>query len=86
MNLSRCFHATLQLQGVPTLWGSFEIKNVRLMQKMLQQFSPAGNVKIAADPLFNQLVDDFEALPLKFMNFHGSSSMDKVNVTYAFVF
>lgn len=26
------------MQGVPTLWGSFEIKNVRLLQKMLHQY------------------------------------------------
>ena len=27
------------MQGVPTLWGSFEIKNVRLIQKMLYQYN-----------------------------------------------
>ena len=25
-------------QGVNTLWGSFEVKNTRLVKKMLQQF------------------------------------------------
>ena len=29
----------LSLQGVPTLWGSFEIKNVRLAKIMLRQLS-----------------------------------------------
>ncbi len=29
-------------QGVSTLWGSFEVKNTRLMQKMLQQFAGMG--------------------------------------------
>eukprot|EP00750_Incisomonas_marina_P007637 INCI15017.5.p2 GENE.INCI15017.5~~INCI15017.5.p2 ORF type:complete len:656 (+),score=82.53 INCI15017.5:118-2085(+) len=29
-------------QGVSTLWGSFEVKNTRLMQKMLHQFAGMG--------------------------------------------
>ena len=67
-------------QGVNALWGSFEIKNTRLMHKLLQQFSreplPVGKPE-AAEAL-NALADRFQNLPLYFMKFHGGSDVDDV--------
>lgn len=63
-----------------TLWGSFEIKNTRLMHKLMQQFSreplPVG--KPEALESLNALADRFEELPLYFMKFHGGSDVDDV--------
>jgi twinkle protein len=67
-------------QGINTLWGSFEIKNTRLMQKLLQQFSrqplPVGKPEMAE--ALNALADRFQSLPLYFMKFHGGSDVDDV--------
>jgi len=67
-------------QDVNTLWGSFEIKNTRLMHKLLQQFSrqplPVG--KPEAIESLNALADRFQELPLYFMKFHGGSDVDDV--------
>ena len=67
-------------QGINTLWGSFEIKNTRLLHKLLQQFSreplPVGKPEMA-DSL-NALADRFQSLPLYFMRFHGGSDVDEV--------
>jgi len=67
-------------QGVNTLWGSFEIKNTRLMHKLLQQFSreplPVGKPE-SIDSL-NALADRFQNLPMYFMKFHGGSDIDDV--------
>ncbi|XP_072882990.1 twinkle mtDNA helicase isoform X2 [Hemitrygon akajei] len=66
----------LCIQGVSTLWGSFEISNVRLAKIMLTQF--------AMQRLDNQLdsydewADKFENLPLFFMTFHGQQSIKSV--------
>ena len=63
-------------ENVPTLWGSFEIKNTRLLLKMLHQYQKKGlNIsKVGADVL----ADDFESLPLYFLNFHGSTALNQV--------
>jgi twinkle protein len=67
-------------QDINVLWGSFEIKNTRLMHKLLQQFSreplPVGQPE-KADKL-NAVADRFETLPLYFMKFHGGSDIDDV--------
>lgn len=63
-------------QGVNTLWGSFEIKNTRLIHKMLTQLagrSLAGDVKG-----FEAAADAFETLPMYFMRFFGSTDVDEV--------
>lgn len=63
-------------QGVSTLWGSFEIKNTRLMHKMLNQLagrSLQGDIKA-----FEGAADKFEALPMYFMRFFGSTDVDEV--------
>ncbi|XP_029466115.1 twinkle protein, mitochondrial isoform X2 [Rhinatrema bivittatum] len=62
----------LCIQGTNTLWGSFEISNVRLAKVMLTQF--------AMQRLEEQLetyeawADKFEELPLYFMTFHGQQN------------
>mmetsp|Transcript_68417 Transcript_68417/g.190188 ORF Transcript_68417/g.190188 Transcript_68417/m.190188 type:complete len:358 (-) Transcript_68417:362-1435(-) len=68
-------------QGVNTLWGSFEVKNTRLVKKMLQQYH--GNALIkpgTADVIdgIHAVADQFQQLPLYFMTFHGGSEVDQV--------
>ncbi|ETI36361.1 hypothetical protein F442_17360 [Phytophthora nicotianae P10297] len=63
-------------QGVSTLWGSFEIKNTRLMHKMLTQLAQknlSGDVRA-----FEAAADRFEALPMHFLRFFGSTEVDEV--------
>jgi len=66
------------MQGAPVLWGSFEIKTPRLLAKMLAQFNGEGELKFLAAERLDELYEDFEELPLSFMNFHGGTDMDKV--------
>lgn len=66
-------------EGAPTLWGSFEIKNNRLVHKMLQQSYKHGSLSNLSDTKLHQIANDFEALPLLFMNFHGSTAIDEVS-------
>jgi AAA domain len=67
-------------QGVNVLWGSFEIKNTRLMHKLMQQHAreplPTGDPAMI-DKL-TALADRFELLPFLFMKFHGGSDVDDV--------
>ncbi|KAJ1440893.1 hypothetical protein B484DRAFT_476558 [Ochromonadaceae sp. CCMP2298] len=64
-------------QGKPTLWGSFEIKNVRLMSKLLQQAHKQAPLhELDADRL-ERVMTDFEDLPLRFLNFHGATDIDQ---------
>jgi len=67
-------------QGVNTLWGSFEIKNTRLIHKMLQQFArePLQISNPDSEKKLNELADHFEGLPLYFLKFHGGSDIDEV--------
>ena len=69
-------------QDINVLWGSFEIKNTRLMHKLLQQFArqprPAGDPSMEAE--LNGLADRFEKLPMTFMKFHGGSDVDDVRL------
>ena len=63
-------------QRVPTLWGSFEIKNEVLASNMMMQMSGLDFTKeMTAFPYWS---DRFEELPLYFMSFFGSTSLDKV--------
>ena len=63
-------------QGVHTLWGSFEIRNVRLAKMMLQQFNMAA---LDADAgRFDAVADAFQQLPLYFLAFHGQQSVKAV--------
>ena len=63
------------------LWGSFEIKNTRLLHKLLTQHSRSAlpdNTDPNAKEKFNRLADRFENLPLHFLKFHGGSDIDEV--------
>ncbi|RWS07299.1 twinkle protein-like protein [Dinothrombium tinctorium] len=63
-------------QGVRTLWGNFELKNVRLMKLMLNQFAQLPLNKHIEQ--FDEYADKFEKLPMFFMKFHGEQSFDYV--------
>ncbi|TMW66541.1 hypothetical protein Poli38472_004306 [Pythium oligandrum] len=63
-------------QGVNTLWGSFEIKNTRLIHKMLTQL--AGKNLRGDVNAFEAVADKFEALPMYFLRFFGSTDVDEV--------
>lgn len=64
------------MQGVNTLWGSFEINNVRLAKIMLTQFA----VQRLEENLeqYDFWADKFEELPLYFMTFHGQQNIKYV--------
>ncbi|KAB0795922.1 hypothetical protein PPYR_09983 [Photinus pyralis] len=66
----------LAIQGVNTLWGSFEIRNVRLAKTMLQQM-----VGLPLDKnleKFDTFADEFEKLPMYYMTFHGQQAVKVV--------
>ncbi|KAG9298777.1 hypothetical protein G9A89_012845 [Geosiphon pyriformis] len=60
--------------GVSTLWGSFEIPNVRLAKKMLQQF--AGR-ELSPEEFFSA-TERFQQLPMYFLKFFGSTDLTTV--------
>ncbi|XP_029886171.1 twinkle protein, mitochondrial isoform X2 [Aquila chrysaetos chrysaetos] len=66
----------LCMQGVCTLWGSFEISNIRLAKIMLTQFA----LQRLEDQLelYDEWADRFEDLPLYFMTFHGQQNIKTV--------
>lgn len=66
----------LAMQGITTLWGSFEIRNTRLALTMLQQYALAPLTENL--DLFETLADEFERLPLYFLKFHGQESINVV--------
>lgn len=70
------FALDLCMQGVNTLWGSFEINNVRLAKIMLTQFA----MKRLEENLdqYDYWADKFEELPLYFMTFHGQQNIKAV--------
>ncbi|XP_069467764.1 twinkle mtDNA helicase [Ambystoma mexicanum] len=63
-------------QGVNTLWGSFEINNVRLAKIMLTQFA-AQRLEEQLDK-YDEWADKFEDLSLYFMTFHGQQNIKAV--------
>lgn len=63
-------------QGVNTLWGSFELNNVRLAKKMLNQFAQKNLEKHLAE--FDLWADKFSQVPLYFMRFHGGTEVEAV--------
>ena len=68
--------------GVPTIWGSFEIKNEILLKKLLMQYA---KVDLTEHPeLFNEFADQFEDLPLYLLKFFGSSDIDQILDTIDF--
>ncbi|KAI5735326.1 hypothetical protein M8J77_017041 [Diaphorina citri] len=66
----------LALQGVTTLWGSFEVQNKRLARIMLQQLVR----KPLLDNLdkFDEYSDWFKTLPMYFLTFHGPQPLKLV--------
>ncbi|XP_043240174.1 twinkle protein, mitochondrial-like [Amphibalanus amphitrite] len=66
----------LCMQGVNTLWGSFEINNTRLAKVMLHQLANCALDKHI--DRFDQAADEFEKLPMWFMTFHGQQSIPHV--------
>lgn len=66
----------LCMQGVNTLWGSFEIQNEKLAKIMLTQFSKTSLGNNMEE--FDLWADKFELLPLYFMTFHGEETMKNV--------
>lgn len=82
----------LCMQGVRTLWGSFEVRNARLAQVMIQQIATRPIVLDRSDAVPNnsRLVNEddeaaFEAaferlaaLPMHFMNSFGSTPLEAV--------
>ncbi|XP_049848452.1 twinkle mtDNA helicase-like [Schistocerca gregaria] len=64
------------MQGIPTLWGSFELHNVRLAKKLLNQFAKKSLEKNIQE--FELIADKFQELPIYFMRFHGSTELDQV--------
>lgn len=66
----------LASQGVNTLWGSFEVRNVRLARTMLQQY--VGQPLETHLTEFDSFADDFEKLPIYFLTFHGQQSIRNV--------
>jgi len=63
-------------QGINTLWGSFEIKNVRLVKAMMCQYSGL-NLETSISH-FNYWADKFDNLPLYFMSYFGAHSLNTV--------
>jgi twinkle protein len=67
-------------QDVNVLWGSFEIKNTRLIHKLMQQFVreplPTGDAAMVGN--LEAIADRFAQLPLYFLKFHGGSDVDDV--------
>lgn len=72
----------LACQGLPTLWGNFEMRNSKLCRTMLTQFAR----KNLADNLddFDRIADKFTKLPLYFMTYHGQEEFSNVMNTMKF--
>ncbi|XP_015242865.1 PREDICTED: twinkle protein, mitochondrial [Cyprinodon variegatus] len=70
------FALDLCMQGVNTLWGSFEINNVRLAKTMLTQFAMQRLEENLEQ--YDFWADKFEELPLYFMTFHGQQNIKTV--------
>lgn len=66
----------LAMQGVTTLWGSFEIRNTRLASTMLRQF--VGYPLDDKLQEFDHWATEFERLPMYFMTFHGQQPLKPV--------
>ncbi|CAF3376029.1 unnamed protein product [Rotaria socialis] len=66
----------LCLQGLSTLFGSFEIQTHRLAKVMLTQYSGL-NLSKNMD-VFDKFAEQFARIPMFFMTFHGQESIDKV--------
>jgi twinkle protein len=63
--------------GINTLWGSFEIKNTRLIKKMLTQLV-GYELEGRPHEHFDAAASRFEDLALYFMRFYGSTEVESV--------
>lgn len=63
-------------QGLRTLWGSFEVRNHRLVSSMMCQLA-GRDLRVSKDN-FDLYSERFQQLPMYFMNFFGSTSVDQV--------
>lgn len=45
---------------------------------MLTQYYGSGDLKLLTSEQLHKVLIDFEALPLRFMNFHGGSDIDQI--------
>ncbi|CRK91438.1 CLUMA_CG005110, isoform A, partial [Clunio marinus] len=71
----------LAIQGVNTLWGSFEIRNTRLASTLLRQFAGKPLLDVPSDENmleFEHYANAFEMLPIYFMTFHGEQQIKNV--------
>jgi len=66
----------LCMQGVNTLWGSFEVGNIRMARMLLKQFSLV-NLEEELDQ-FDKWADRFSKLPMYFTTFHGTAEVENV--------
>jgi twinkle protein len=68
------------MQGVPTLWGSFEVSNVRIAKLLMSQYyaRSTGKSPVGLVENFNEWADKFETLPLYFMRYFGSNPIERV--------
>ncbi|GAB0492116.1 hypothetical protein MMPV_003375 [Pyropia vietnamensis] len=68
------------VQGMPTLWGSFEIANSRLAATLLRQYVALTTRLPLADlsARYDDLADAFESLPMHFLNYHGATDVDAI--------
>jgi energy-coupling factor transporter ATP-binding protein EcfA2 len=70
----------LASQGVNTLWGSFEIRNPRLVKTLMKQYAAVLGVVLNEQhpEAFDYIADKFEDLPFNFLKFYGSSPVQEV--------
>jgi len=75
------------IQGVRTLWGSFEIKFSRLAKIMIQQISAAAGDKntnrtdfhdASTGDFDSNALDQLTRMPMHFMNMFGSNKIDEI--------
>ncbi|XP_037960945.1 twinkle protein, mitochondrial [Teleopsis dalmanni] len=66
----------LAVQGVSTLWGSFEIRNTRLASTLLRQYVGYSLENKLNE--FDHWASKFEKHPLYFMTFHGQQQLKVV--------
>eukprot|EP00698_Gefionella_okellyi_P009709 TRINITY_DN2488_c0_g4_i1.p1 TRINITY_DN2488_c0_g4~~TRINITY_DN2488_c0_g4_i1.p1 ORF type:complete len:652 (+),score=140.36 TRINITY_DN2488_c0_g4_i1:49-2004(+) len=71
------YSVDLCTSGVPTLFGSFEIKNTRVGRVMLTQL--AGRSLEGDSDAFNECANQLTAMPMHFMRFFGNADVNAVH-------
>ena len=62
-------------QGVPTLWGSFEIQNEIFAETMVKQYSKSVP---KTEAQANEAIEKLEQLPLHLLDFYGSTTPQEI--------